>query len=770
MLICPQCQFENPDHHRFCQQCGTSLVLRPCPTCGADASYQAEYCPSCGDRIGTLWLAIIQPLVRQPVAPTPPEPTANSTDTGTDTDIDTDIDTDVLANSADGSDADVLAYPDDRGAQDEAIVTATATEREPEGDDPVCSAPGAVSLPLFPVGQYLDPQQRYQVLEWLPTPPHTPYHCARVLDCKPLQISTLDTISAQAPPDSEDDLDQDHSSGKRAQQTTEAPPAIPAIAEPYLLLSSQLGQVLPVLHDAWQTEDYAIALLEDRSDWPTFIDHWQDGAVAPLELLHWLHEMVVLWTILVGWHCCQSLLEPQNLRLDEDQVLCLQQLYPDDPTAPPTLAHLGQVWQRLLAQSPATLLAPILELLHDLQQGRITTPTALRSRIEALAQDIQQPQVDDADITIADTPTDELSEWYGRTTIAQTPPPADLAIEVTTGPLDLPDFNDIPLTPDMQAILQAQLDQDAQANDLSEEEEEAATVALPMRLASIQDVGRTDVGCKRQRNEDYFSILAECQKLETPLGRSVSARGVYILCDGMGGHAGGEVASTLAADTLRQFFLDAWFNAEAELIRQDLPSRELIIQGINLANQAIYEINQQNASAGSGRMGTTLVLLLLQDSKVAIAHVGDSRLYRITRKQPLEQLTIDHEVGQQEIQRGVDPDIAYAHADAYQLTQALGPRNTDFIHPDIKFLDLHEDTLFLLCSDGLSDNNVVEEHWQTHLLPLLSSHANLDEGAQKLIDLANQYNGHDNITVLLVRVKLQPHLDYLHQLGPFNES
>ncbi|UZQ54010.1 serine/threonine phosphatase [Trichothermofontia sichuanensis B231] len=766
MLICPQCQFENPDHHRFCQECGTSLILRPCPTCGADASYQAEYCPSCGDRIGTLWLAIIEPLVREPVAPTSHELTADSTDTGIG--IDTDTDTDVLTNSADGAAADVLTHPDDRGDRNEAIVAATATEREPRGDDPVCSVPNSVSLPPFPVGQYLDPQQRYQVLEWLPTPPQMLYHCARVLDCKPLQVSTLDTIAVSTPPAAEDDLDGESSSGELGQPAAANSPTIPAIAEPYLLLPSQLGQVLPALHDAWQTEDYAIALLEDRSDWPTFIDHWQDGTVAPLEMLHWLHEMVVLWTILAGWHCCQSLLEPQNLRLDEDQVLCLQQLYPDDPTAPPTLAHLGQVWQRLLAQSQATLPEPILELLHALDQGRITTPTALRSRIEALAQDIQQPQMD-ADITIADTPTDELPEWYG-TTIAQTPPPADLAIAETTGPLDLPDFNDIPLTPDMQAILQAQLDQDAQANDLIEDEEEAATVALPMRLASIQDAGRTDVGCKRQRNEDYFSILAECQKLETPLGRSVSARGVYILCDGMGGHAGGEVASTLAADTLRQFFLDAWFNAEAEPLRQDLPSRELIIQGINLANQAIYEINQQNASAGSGRMGTTLVLLLLQDSKVAIAHVGDSRLYRITRKQLLEQLTIDHEVGQQEIQRGVDPDIAYAHADAYQLTQALGPRNTDFMHPDIKFLDLHEDTLFLLCSDGLSDNNVVEEHWQTHLLPLLSSRANLDEGAQKLIDLANQYNGHDNITVLLVRVKLQPHLDYLQQLGPLNES
>ncbi|WP_448561433.1 serine/threonine phosphatase [Trichothermofontia sp.] len=726
MLICPQCQFENPEHHRFCQQCGTSLILRPCPSCGADVPYQAEHCPSCGDRIGVLWLAIIQPLGSEPVETSSMH----------------------IAQSPPRS---LTPDPDS-----EAVPA-----------DPSLSTPaGAVPSHPFPVGQYLDANQRYQVLEWLPTPPNTPYTCARVLDCKPLQLSMLDAIVAQDPPESqntETDLEANGPSAVSATQQTEEMPTVPAIAEPYLLLPSRLGQVLPVLHDCWQIEDYAIALLEDRSNWPTLSDYWQSEAVSFLEVLHGLHEMVVLWTILEGWNCCQSLLEAQNLCLDEDQVLCLRQLYPDDPTATPTLAELGQVWKTLLEQSQTTLMGPVLDLLSDLEQAAISTPAALRSRIEALAQEIQQPDTD-ADDTIADT-TAELPDWYG-TPITRGDTTADLSLDVATGPLDLPDFSDIP---GVQEILEERFAQEA--SDLGEDEDdEVATVALPMRLASIQEVGRTDVGCKRQRNEDYFSILSEQQKLETPLGNTVSARGVYVLCDGMGGHAGGEIASTLAADTLQQFFLDYWFNAEDEQVRQDLPSRELIIQGITLANQAIYEVNQENASAGSGRMGTTLILLLLQDSKVAIAHVGDSRMYRITRKQGLGQLTIDHEVGQQEIQRGVDPDIAYAHADAYQLTQALGPRDNDFIHPDIQFLDLDEDTLFLLCSDGLSDNNLVEENWQTYLLPLLSSRANLEEGAQKLIDLANQYNGHDNITVLLVRVKLQPHLDYLHQLGSFSES
>jgi protein phosphatase len=73
---------------------------------------------------------------------------------------------------------------------------------------------------------------------------------------------------------------------------------------------------------------------------------------------------------------------------------------------------------------------------------------------------------------------------------------------------------------------------------------------------------------------------------------------------------------------------------------------------VRLANQAIYDVNQQNARSGSGRMGTTLVLVLIQDTQVVVAHVGDSRLYQLTRKQGLEQLTVDHEVGQREILRG----------------------------------------------------------------------------------------------------------------------
>lgn len=210
-----------------------------------------------------------------------------------------------------------------------------------------------------------------------------------------------------------------------------------------------------------------------------------------------------------------------------------------------------------------------------------------------------------------------------------------------------------------------------------------------------------------------------------------------------------EVASELAVNTLREYFQTHWS-------QKQLPNEEVIRQGVIAANQAIFNLNQSDARSGVGRMGTTLVMLLIQGNKVVVAHVGDSRLYRLTRKQGLEQVTVDHEVGQREIARGIEASIAYARPDAYQLTQALGPRDASSLNPDVQFLEINEDTLFVLVSDGLSDNDVLETNWETHLLPLLSSGVNLDRGVQDLIDLANEYNGHDNITAVLIRAKVRP--------------
>ncbi|MEN9228728.1 MAG: serine/threonine phosphatase [Gloeomargarita sp. GMQP_bins_120] len=278
------------------------------------------------------------------------------------------------------------------------------------------------------------------------------------------------------------------------------------------------------------------------------------------------------------------------------------------------------------------------------------------------------------------------------------------------------------------------------------------TTQAPPRLINLEVAGLTDVGCQREYNQDYFYAHTVIQRRLSPQGEVVQGRGLYILCDGMGGHAGGDEASQLATHKLATYLLEHWTEGE-------LPGPEVIQAGVGVANQAIYLRNEEEYRRGKGRMGTTLVAVLVQDNQVAVTHVGDSRVYRINQSEGLKQLTQDHEVGQWEIQRGTDPAIAYSRPDAYQLTQALGPRHEQTLEVDVEYFSVTEDTVLLLCSDGLSDNGLVEAHWQQYIKPLLLPQAgliHLQAATKQLIDLANQLNGHDNITVVLVKMQVQP--------------
>jgi protein phosphatase len=276
--------------------------------------------------------------------------------------------------------------------------------------------------------------------------------------------------------------------------------------------------------------------------------------------------------------------------------------------------------------------------------------------------------------------------------------------------------------------------------------EELPTVILPNRVLGLDAFGVTDVGNSRHHNEDFFVVDNRCTQLIDSDGAQTYTRGVYILCDGMGGHAQGEVASRMAAETLAVFFREHW--------QEEMPSEAAVTDAIYWANQTLHTLNESQTRLGSGRMGTTLVLAMLQDTQFRFAHVGDSRLYRLTHRHGLEQLTVDHEVGQRDIQRGTAPEVAYARPDAYQLTQALGPRSSHSLKPDVQSLTLHEDSVFLLCSDGLTDNQLLERFQSEYLAPLLDFQLSLEAGLHRLIELANTENGHDNATVIGVRVKV----------------
>lgn len=557
-----------------------------------------------------------------------------------------------------------------------------------------------------------------------------------ILDCEPASDSPLIQFLETVPADTEE---------------AELDTMIPREAFPYWKLQEQFFPMVPELHAAWQTPNYSITVIEDRSTWRTLTELLTSNSFEPLELVHWLYEILTLWSALSEFRAEASLLDVNNLRVDDDQVVCLKRLIANPDGQSFSLENLGGFWQTWLAPLKRLDLPSLQGLIDDMATGTLTNTVLIKDGLADIADQIQEKaiaqhesveanfEMTDTDGFSSDANDDAAAVASSSLETEELPPMLmveDLLSEGNLEDFDEPDEDDGP-DGDNSGL-----------NDLP-------TMALPMKLARLDEVGRTHVGRQRSHNEDAFFAETLIQRIDSPSGTTLTARGLFILCDGMGGHSGGEVASNLAVTTLRNYFLEQW--------QSDLPEDDIIQAAILQANQAIYEKNESEAREGSARMGTTLVMVLIADQQVVVAHVGDSRLYCLTR-QGLSQTTVDHEVGQREINRGVEPAIAYARPDAYQLTQALGPRSNNEIMPAITRLTISQDTLLILCSDGLSDNDLLETHVESHLEPLMRSRADLEEGLADLIDLANEQNGHDNITAILVRMKLRPNLEAAREM------
>ena len=256
-----------------------------------------------------------------------------------------------------------------------------------------------------------------------------------------------------------------------------------------------------------------------------------------------------------------------------------------------------------------------------------------------------------------------------------------------------------------------------------------------MDFQLVLDVAQlTDPGKARARNEDAISSLPRL--------------GALILADGMGGHNAGEVASGMTTNYLAQELEKALVATPLSEIPDDLASEKALA----LLRQLIADVNQSVFTAASSQpqyqgMGTTLVVALFYDNRVMVAHIGDSRLYRL-RDGALAQLTKDHSLLQEWIDNGMITQEQAATAQHKNLvTRALGVEAT--VEPEIREYDALPGDLFLLCSDGLYDMVPDEETEMT--LAALSS--NLSLAAQQLVDQANDAGGRDNISVILVKVK-----------------
>ena len=247
---------------------------------------------------------------------------------------------------------------------------------------------------------------------------------------------------------------------------------------------------------------------------------------------------------------------------------------------------------------------------------------------------------------------------------------------------------------------------------------------------SWQGTGFTDTGLTRQTNQDAFTVDNDL--------------GLWIVADGMGGHAGGGIASRIAVDSLVGTIRAA--AADSALSTQPSRAVDLLTEALSIAHEAIYQAALQNQELEG--MGTTIVACLLcpgSPSQIVLAHVGDSRAY-LLRDRHLQALTIDHSYVQKLVaQGGLTEDEASRHPQRNVLLRALGSPGQGT--PDTRIQPLEPDDELLLCTDGLtkmlSENEIVS---------LLSdTQGSLTDMSRRLVDRANENGGKDNTTVVLIR-------------------
>ncbi|MFQ3679123.1 MAG: PP2C family serine/threonine-protein phosphatase [Pseudanabaenaceae cyanobacterium] len=394
---------------------------------------------------------------------------------------------------------------------------------------------------------------------------------------------------------------------------------------------------------------------------PTLVEGWP-GATARRQV-HWLWQVLQLWTPLDEQQAAGTLLKSDWLRVDGARVRCLQF---HQAAATPAVAQLGDLWKEgFLEGAHPEIAADLHELFFGMGRGEILLQGAI-ARLEAI---------------------------NDRLIVGQ---------------------------------------------------------PFSVRMASA-----TDIGKRRDHNED------SCYP---PMGQPVLSpylrERVAIVCDGLGGHEGGEIASTtaIAALTSQLAVLLRQVEEDPEPFSPKAFSDQLAAM-VRVVNNQIAALNDAQQRTAQQRMGTTLVMAVFPrprghaTNEVYVVNVGDSRLYWIDER-GCHLVTIDDNVATRDTLLGYSlPTHAQQRLDGASLTQALGTRASENLVPRIQRLWLDEDAVFLLCSDGLSDYRLVENIETSHLVPILTENRPLGSACRRLIEIANERNGHDNVTVVLVRCR-----------------
>ena len=236
---------------------------------------------------------------------------------------------------------------------------------------------------------------------------------------------------------------------------------------------------------------------------------------------------------------------------------------------------------------------------------------------------------------------------------------------------------------------------------------------------------KTDIGKAREINQDYYYISDDT---EIPQ--------LYILADGMGGYKGGEIASSLAAESAARYIKS---NFSSNLIEKE-EILKLVENAVEYANMVVYEKSKEVEELEG--MGTTLEICLIYNNKAYIGHVGDSRIYRI-RKDVIRKLTKDHSYVQKLIEdKKITREEAKSHPKKNMLTKALGC--TPYVEPDIRARNFEKGDIFIMCSDGLT--NMVDEKQIYDIVT-----RDIEKAAEELVNEANAAGGYDNITVIIIK-------------------
>lgn len=255
-----------------------------------------------------------------------------------------------------------------------------------------------------------------------------------------------------------------------------------------------------------------------------------------------------------------------------------------------------------------------------------------------------------------------------------------------------------------------------------------------MALA-VEVAGKTDVGCVRTNNEDNFGFD--------------SRHGIFVVCDGMGGQAAGEVASKMGVDVLLDYFRNQIPAATKQSLNGQNGSSgaQNLANAIQLANKTIFQAGQQNN--GRNGMGSTIVAALVRGNSLAIANVGDSRIY-LVRHGTIQQLTQDHSLVMEQVRRGYIT-LQQAQQSEMQniILRALG--SEEVVEADIEDLVALPGDILIMASDGLT-RYVSDED----ILKIVQGPRGLQQACGELVRKARECGGDDNITCLLVRIVNRP--------------